>query len=99
MIIAHERYLLGWNGLNNLTNSYSAIRIGKVILQYKVSGRYSATDADVLAENINEQNHIEADCYGSTLVVCSRYRNASGIDSVVRKIAEECGLYFEEYSV
>ena len=82
-----------------MTNSNITIGISKVILQYKVSGRYSASDADVLANNINEQNFIEADCYGNTLVVCSRYRNASGIDSVVRKIAEECGLYFEEYSV
>lgn len=82
-----------------MTNSNSTIGISKVILQYKVSGRYSATDADILAEKINDQNFIEADCYGSTLVVCSRYRNAGGIDSIVRKIAEECGLYFEEYSV
>ena len=82
-----------------MTESNSTIGISKVILQYKVSGRYSATDADVLADNINDQNFIEADCYGSTLVVCSRYRNAGGIDSIVRKIAEECGLYFEEYSV
>ena len=82
-----------------MTESNSTIGISKVILQDKVSGRYSATDADVLADNINDQNFIEADCYGSTLVVCSRYRNAGGIDSIVRKIAEECGLYFEEYSV
>lgn len=82
-----------------MTESNSTISISKVILQYKVSGRYSATDVDVLANNINEQNFIEADCYGNTLIVCSRYRNASGIDSIVRKIAEECGLYFEEYSV
>ena len=79
--------------------SNGTIGISKVILQYKISGRYSAFDADVLADHINDQNFIEADCYGSTLVVCSRYRNASGIDSIVRKIAEECGLYFEEYSV
>ena len=82
-----------------MAESNSTIGISKVILQYKISGRYSASDADVLAENINEQNYIEADRYGSTLVVCSKYRNASGIDSIVRKIAEECGLYFEEYSV
>lgn len=82
-----------------MTDSNSTIGISKVILQYKVSGRYSASDADVLAANINDQNYIEADCYGSTLVVCSRYRNAGGIDSVVRKIAEECGMYLEEYSV
>ena len=82
-----------------MIESNSTIGISKVILQYKISGRYSATDADVLAENLNDQNYIEADCYGSTLVVCSRYRNASGIDSIVRKIAEECGMYFGEYSV
>lgn len=82
-----------------MTASNSTIGISKVILQYKISGKYSASDADVLAENINDQNYIEADCYGGTLVVCSRYRNAGGIDSIVRKIAEECGLYFEEYSV
>ena len=81
-----------------MTESNSTIGISKVILQYKVSGRYSATDADVLAEKINDQNYIEADCYGSTLVVCSRDRNASGIDSIVRKISEERGMYFEEYS-
>lgn len=82
-----------------MTESNSTIGISKVILQYKVSGRYSATDADVLADKINDQNFIEADCYGSILVVCSRYRNANGIDSIVRKIAEECGMYFEEYNV
>ena len=82
-----------------MTASNSTIGISKVILQYKVSGRYSASDADVLAANINDQSYIEADCYGSTLVVGSRYRDAGGIDSVVRKIAEECGLCFEEYSV
>lgn len=82
-----------------MTVSNSTLGISKVILQYKVSGRYSASDADVLAEKINDQNYIEADCYGNTLIVCSRYRNAGGIDSVVRKIAEECGMYFEEYSV
>lgn len=82
-----------------MTAPNSTIGISKVTLQYKVSGKYSASDADVLAENINDQNYIEADCYDSTLVVCSRYRNAGGIDSIVRKIAEECGMYFEEYSV
>ena len=82
-----------------MTESNSTIGISKVILQYKVSGRYSASDADVLVDKINDQNYIEADCYGSTLVVCSRYRNAGGIDSIVRKIAEECGMYFEEYGV
>ncbi len=82
-----------------MTNSNSTLGIRKVILQYKVSVRYSDSDADVLAEKINDQNYIEADCCGSTLAVCSRHRNASGIDSIVRKIAEECGLYFEEYSV
>ena len=82
-----------------MIGSNSTIDISKVILQYKVSGRYSASDADVLAEKINDQNFIEADCYGSTLIVCSRYRNAGVIDSVVRKIAEECGVYFEEYIV
>lgn len=82
-----------------MTNSNSTIGISKVILQYKISGRYSASDADVLTDNLNDQNFIEADCYCSTIVVCSRYRNASGIDGIVRKIAEECGMYFEEYSV
>lgn len=99
MIIAQERYLLGWNGLNNLTNSNSTIGIGKVILQYKISGRYSASDADVLSEKLNGQACIEDDSYGGILVVSSRYRSASGIDGIVRKISEECGLYFEEYSV
>lgn len=80
-----------------MSGANSTIGISKVTLQYKISGRYSASD--VLADKINDQNFIEADCYGSTLVVCSRYRNASGIDGIVRKIAEECGLYFEEYSV
>ena len=82
-----------------MTNSNSTIGISKVIFQYKISGRYSTSNADVLAEAINDQNYIEADCYGSTLVVCSRYRNSSGIDGIVRKIAEECGMHFEEYSV
>mgnify|MGYP000949632122 CR=1 FL=1 len=83
----------------NMSGANSTIGISKVILQYKVSGRYSVSDADVLVDHKNYQNFIEADCYGSTLVVCSRYRNSGGIDSVVRKIAEECGMYFEEYSV
>ena len=83
----------------NRSGANSTIGIIKITLQYKISGRYSASDADVLAKNINDQNYIEADCYGRTLTVCSRYRNASGIDSVVRKIAEECGMYFEEHSV
>ena len=82
-----------------MTESNNTLGISKIILQYKISGRHSATDADALAEIINDQNFIEADCYGSTLVVYSKYRNASGIDSIVRKIAEERGLYFEEYSV
>lgn len=79
-----------------MSGANSTIGISKVTLQYKVSGRYSASDADVLTDNLNDQNFIEADCYGS---VCSRYRNAGGIDGIVRKIAEECGMYFEEYSV
>lgn len=83
----------------NMSGANSTIGIRKIILQYKVSGRYSAYDADVLTDKLNDQNYIEADCYGSALVVCSRYRNASGIDGIVRKIAEECGMYFEEYSV
>lgn len=83
----------------NTSGANSTIGISKVILQYKISGRYSASDADVLADKLNDQNYIESDCYGSILVVCSRYRNASGIDSIVRKISEEFGLYFEEYSV
>lgn len=82
-----------------MTASNSTIGISKAILQYKISGKYSASDADVLVDKINDKNFIGADCYGSTLVVCSRYRNAGGIDSIVRKIAEECGMYFEEYSV
>lgn len=82
-----------------MTASNSTIGVSKVILQYKISGRYSASDADVLADNLNDQDFIEADCYGSTLIVCSRYRNASGIDGIVRKIAEECGMYFEAYNV
>lgn len=83
----------------NMSGDNSTIGISKITLQYKISGRYSASDAEVLADKINDQNFIEVDCYGSTLVVCSRHRNAGGIDSIVRKIAEECGLYFEEYSV
>lgn len=83
----------------NMSGANSTIGISKVTLQYKVSGRYCASDADVLADKINDQNFIEADCYGSTLVVSSKYRNASGIDVIVRKIAEEFGLYFEEHSV
>ena len=83
----------------NMSGANSIIGISNITLQYKISGRYSASDADVLDKNINDQNYIEADCYGRTLAVCSRYLNASGIDSVVRKIAEECGMYFEEYSV
>lgn len=77
----------------------SIIGISKITLQYKISGRYSATDADVLADKLNDQACVEADSYGGILVVSSRYRNASGIDGIVRKIAEECGMYFEEYSV
>lgn len=83
----------------NTNGDNSTIGISKVTLQYKISGRHSVSDADVLADHINDQNFIESDCYGSTLVVCSRHRNASGIDGIVRKIAEERGLYFEEYSV
>lgn len=83
----------------NMSGTINTIDISKVILQYKVSGRYSATDAGVLAKKINEQNYIEADCYGNTLVVCSKHRNSGGIDSIVRKIAEECGMYFEWYGV
>lgn len=82
-----------------MSGANSKIGISKVTLQYKISGRYSASDADVLADKINDQNFIETDCYGSTIVVCSRYRNAGGIDGIVRKIAEECGMYFEEYIV
>lgn len=77
----------------------STIGISKVTLQYKISGRYCADDADVLAEKLNNQACIAADCYGSTIVVCSWCRNAGGIDGIVRKIAEECGIYFEEYNV
>lgn len=82
-----------------MSGANSTIGISKITLRYKISGRYRADDADVLVDKINDQNFIEAYCYGSTLVVCSRYRNASGIDGIVRKIAEECGMHFEEYSV
>ena len=77
----------------------STIGISKVTLQYKISGRYCADDADVLAEKLNNQACIESDSYGGILVVSSRYRNAGGIDGVVREIAEECGMYLEEYNV
>lgn len=50
-------------------------------------------------KKLNNQACIEADSYGRVLVVSSRYRNAGGIDGIVRKIAEECEMYFEEYSV
>ena len=83
----------------NMSGANSTIGISKVILQYKISGRYCADDADVLAEKLNNQACIEADSYGGILVVSSRYRNAGGIDGIVRKISEECGMYFEEYSV
>lgn len=83
----------------NTSGANSIIGISKITLKYKISGRYSASDAGVLADKINDQNFIEADCFGSTMVVCSRHRNSSGIDGIVRKMAEECGLYFEEYSV
>lgn len=33
-----------------MSGANSTIGISKVILQYKVSGRYSASDADVLAK-------------------------------------------------
>lgn len=82
-----------------MSGANSIISISKITLQYKISGRYSATDADVLADKLNDQACVEADSYGGILVVSSRYRNASGIDGIVRKIAEECGMYFEEYSV
>lgn len=83
----------------NMSGANSTIGISNVVLQYKISGRYSASDADVLAEKLNNQACIEADSYGGVLVVSSRYRNAGGIDGIVRKNSEECGLYFEEYSV
>ena len=82
-----------------MSGANSIIGISKITLQYKISGRYSATDADVLSEKLNGQACIEADSYGGILVVSSRYRNAGGIDGIVRKISEECGMYFEEYSV
>ena len=82
-----------------MSDANSIIGISKITLQYKISGRYSATDADVLSEKLNGQACIEADSYGGILVVSSRYRNAGGIDGIVRKISEECGMYFEEYSV
>ena len=83
----------------NMSGDNSTIGIRNITLQYKISGRYCADDADVLAEKLNNQACIEADSYGGTLVVSSRYRNAVGIDDIVRKISEECGMYFEEYSV
>lgn len=82
-----------------MNNSNSTLGISKIILQYKVSGWYCADDADVLAEKLNNQAYIEADSYGGVLVVSSSFRNAGGIDGIVRKISEECGMYFEEYSV
>lgn len=82
-----------------MSGANSIIGISKVNLQYKISGRYSASDADVLSEKLNDQACIEADSYGGILVVSSMYMNASGIDGIVRKISEECGMYFEEYSV
>ena len=82
-----------------MSGTNSTIGISKTTLQYKISGRYCADDADVLAEKLNNQVRIEADSYGGVLVVSSRYRNAGGIDGIVRKISEECGMYFEEYSV
>lgn len=82
-----------------MSGANSIIGISKITLQYKISGRYSATDVDVLADKLNDQACVEAGSYGGILVVSSRYRNASGIDGIVRKIAEECGMYFEEYSV
>lgn len=82
-----------------MSGANSTIGISKITLQYKISGRYSASDADVLADKINDQNFIEADCYGGVLVVSSRHRNAGAIDGIVRKISEECGMYFEDYNV
>lgn len=81
-----------------MSGANSTIGISKITLQYKISGRYCADDADVLAEKLNNQACIEADSYGGVLVVSSRYRNSGGIDGIVRKISKECGLYFEEYS-
>ena len=48
----------------NMSCANSTMGISKITLQYKISGRYSASDADVLADKINYQNFIEADCYG-----------------------------------
>lgn len=41
-----------------MSGANSIIGISKVTLQYKIPGRHSASDADVLADNINDQNFI-----------------------------------------
>ena len=48
----------------NMIGANSTIGISKITFQYKVSGWYCASDADVLTDNLNDQNFIEADCYG-----------------------------------
>lgn len=69
----------------NMSGANSTIGISKITLQYRISGRYCADDADVLSEKLNNQACIEADSYGGVLAVSSRYRNAGGIDGIVRK--------------